>query len=213
MITCARSHFTAMTRMSDSHDRTTADSAANPARWLTLSVVARTVHDSRVPVGVLVSLLVVGCVIPPSLSVENQDAGVNSPPAITAVRAEDTALAEADPNKPAIFIPNEGTINVALLDTDVLDTLYVRVFVNYTLTRPEPPRTSCTAAPAGSTRRTVTCDVGSVCFQAEPGDFNMQVMVFDRQPLEGGDPPHQQMPEGGLSASKFFFLTCQAGNP
>lgn len=160
----------------------------------------------------LLSLLV-GCVIPPSLSVENQDAGVNSPPAITAVRAEDTALAEADPMKPAIFVQGEGTINVALLDTDLLDTLHVRVFVNYTLARPEPPRSSCTAAPAGSMRRTVTCDVSAVCFEDDAGDtLNMSVLVFDRQPLESGDPPHQAMPEGGLSASKFFFLSCQAGN-
>lgn len=194
--------------MSESHDRSTADLAANPARWFGVSRLARVVHDGGVPVAFLLSLLV-GCVIPPSLSVENQDAGVNSPPAITAVRAEDVALAEADPNKPAIFVPNEGTIAVSLLDPDVLDTLYVRVFVNYTATTPEPPRSQCTAAPAGSARRTVTCDVGAVCFEDVPGDFNMQVMVFDRQLLESGDPKHQAMEEGGLSASKFFFLTCQ----
>ena len=157
----------------------------------------------------LFSMLAAGCVIPPSLSVENQDAGVNSPPAITAVRAEDTVLAEGDPTKPALFVRGEGTLSIALLDTDLADTLYVRVFVDYTSTTPEGPRSQCTAAPTETTRRTVTCDVSAVCFQRDAGKtVNMTVMVFDRQPLESGDPPHQAMPEGGLSASKFFFLNC-----
>jgi hypothetical protein len=194
--------------MSESHDQMTADRTANPVQSLVVSRLARAVHDGSVPVLFLVSMLA-GCVIPPSLSVENQDAGVNSPPAITAVRAEDNELAPADPMKPAIFVPNEGTIAVSLLDTDVLDTLNVRVFVNYTATTPEPARSQCTAAPAGSARRTVTCDVGAVCFEDEPGDFNMTVMVFDRKLLESGEPLHQAMEEGGLSASKFFFLRCE----
>lgn len=201
-----------MTRMSEYHARAERDFAANPARYLGLSALARAVHEVSVPVSVLVSLLVAGCVIPPSLSVENQDAGVNSPPAITAVRAEDVALAEADPMKPAIFVRGEGTISIALLDTDLLDTLHVRVFVNYTLANPEGPRSSCTAAPVGTARRTVSCDVSAVCLQrdVDAGDtLNMTVMAFDRQPLETGDPPHQAMPEGGLATSKFFFLTCQ----
>ena len=195
--------------MSESHAQTTSNLAANPARWFDVSRLARVVHDGSVPVVLLLVSLLVGCVIPPSLSVENQDAGTNSPPSITAVRAEDMALAEADELKPAIFVPNEGSIAVSLLDTDVLDTLYVRVFVNYTAATPEPPRSQCTAAPAGSARRTVTCDVGAVCFENEPGDFNMTVMVFDRKLLESGEPKHQAMEEGGLSASKFYFLTCQ----
>jgi hypothetical protein len=194
--------------MSESHDQNTPIPAANCARWFGVSRLARVVHDGSVPVVFLLSMLV-GCVIPPSLSVENQDAGTNSPPSITAVRAEDTELAEADPTRKAIFVPNEGSIAVSLLDTDVLDTLHVRVFVNYTATTPEPPRSQCTAAPAGSARRTVTCDVGAVCFEDEPGEYNMTVMVFDRKLLESGEPKHQAMEEGGLSASKFFFLSCQ----
>ena len=198
--------------MSESHDRAHPDLAANPARWLGVFALARVVHDACVPVVMLAVSLLVGCVIPPSLSVENQDAGTNSPPSIIAVRAEDVALAEADPDKEAIFVQGEGTIAVQLLDTDVLDTLYVRVFVGYTAANPEGPRSSCTAAPAGTARRTVTCDVSAVCLMRDIGMVrNMTVMTFDRQPLESGDPPHQAMPEGGLSASKFFFLRCEAG--
>lgn len=211
MIPFARTHLHPMTRMSDHHGKADRDFVANPARWLALSRLARRVHDKRVPVGVLLSLLV-GCVIPPSLSVDNQDAGANSPPAITAVRADDKALFEADADKPAIFSPGEGSISVSLVDTDVSDTLYVRVFVNYTLANPEGPRSSCTANAIAMARRSVTCDVQAVCLERDvtSGDtLNMSVVVFDRMPLESGDPPHQAMPEGGLSTSKFFFLKCQ----
>jgi hypothetical protein len=201
-----------MTRMSDHHGKNEPDLAANAAGSLDLSPLARTVHDFRVAVGVLLVSLLVGCVIPPSLSVDNQDAGANSPPAITAVRADDKALFEADAEKPAIFSPGEGSISVSLVDTDVGDTLYVRVFVNYTLANPEGPRSSCTANPIETAKRSVTCDVQAVCLERDvtSGDtLNMSVVVFDRLPLESGDPPHQAMPEGGLSTSKFFFLKCQ----
>lgn len=199
-----------MTRMSESHGKTYPEIAGNPARWLGVSRLVRMVHDAGVVVLIVFSMLA-GCVIPPSLSVENQDAGINSPPAITAVRAVDEALVEADDKNPATFVPGEGTLNIALLDTDVADTLYVRVFVNYTPANPEAARSSCTAAPTTSSRRNVTCDVQAVCFERDVTSgalLNMTVMAFDRLPLEVGDPPHQAMPEGGLSTSKFFFLKC-----
>lgn len=198
-----------MTQKSESPAQPTRVCGRKPPRLLAVHRVARGVHDACVLVGVLISLLAAGCIIPPSLSVENQDAGVNSPPSIVAVRADDKVLAEADPLSPANFVVNEGAISVALLDTDALDTLYVRVFVDYTSKTPFGPRAQCTAAPNESTRRTVTCDVGSVCFEDDINKtLNMTVMVFDRQPLESGEPPHQAMPEGGLSTSKFFFLRC-----
>jgi hypothetical protein len=40
--------------------------------------------------------------------------------------------------------------------------------------------------------------------------LNLSIVVFDREPLESGDPMFQAMPEGGLSTSRFFFLTCSA---
>jgi hypothetical protein len=198
--------------MSEHHAETEANFAAKPARLLAVSRLARVVHDKRLAVGVLLVSLLVGCVIPPSLSVDNQDAGANSPPAITAVRADDKALFEADLENPAILTPGEGSLSVALVDTDVNDTLYVRVFVNYTLANPEGARSQCTANPIAMAPRSVTCDVQAVCLDRDviSGEtLNMTIVVFDREPLESGDPPHQAMPEGGLSTSKFFFLNCK----
>jgi len=39
----------------------------------------------------------------------------------------------------------------------------------------------------------------------------MTIVVFDRPPDEtgAGKPPFQEMPDGGLSTSRFYFLKCQ----
>ncbi len=203
-----------MTRMSEHHATSDRDFGAKSSGSLKGSRLARAVHEMGVPVGVMLSLLVAGCVIPPSLSVDNQDAGANSPPSITAVRAADKEYFEGDPNNPVIFtvLVQGQTLNVSMLDTDLTDTLFVRVFVNYTLMNPTGERGSCTAAPSGtSPKRSCTVDTSAVCITDDAGKtLNMTVVAFDRQPLDAGTPPHQAMPEGGLSTSKFFFLNCQA---
>lgn len=197
--------------MSDHHGKNEPDFSPKPARLLAVSRLARVVHDVGVAVGVLLSLLV-GCVIPPSLSVDNQDAGANSPPAITAVRADQDAYSEPGP---ITLVSGEGSLNVQLLDTDLNDTLYVRLFVEYTIDSPKAARSTCTAPPIDAVKRSVTCDVRAVCLPEDvtrPPDkpLSLSIVVFDREPLESGDPPFQAMPEGGLSTSRFFFLSCSA---
>ncbi len=147
--------------------------------------------------------------IPPSLSV-TEDAGVNSPPAILAVRSDQQEL---PPGETVVFDRGAGMINLTLIDTDLTDTLYVRVFIDYTVGDPTPARASCTSAPPepAAAQRSVTCDVSSVC---KPGDvgkppLNMSVVVFDRMLLESGTPAFQAMQMGGLKTSLFYFLTCQ----
>jgi hypothetical protein len=171
------------------------------------------VHGLGVPVGTLVSLmllsLVVGCVIPPSLEVEVNDAGVNSPPAILSVTSDQQALPEPGP---VVFDkgPSAGSLSVSLIDTDTLDTLYVRIFVDYNLPDRLPARSTCTATPNMMPMRTATCDLSALCATADVGvQRSMTIVVFDRQPLESGEPPFQAMPEGGRSTSRFYFLKCQ----
>jgi hypothetical protein len=161
------------------------------------------------------SLAVGGCVIPPSLSVDNQDAGVNSPPAILAVRNDQQELA---PGETVVFTATQASelVNLTLLDTDVHDTLYVRVFVDYTLANPTPARASCTAAPPvpSSSQRSATCDVSAVCGPQDVNQppLNMTMVVFDRPILDSGTPTFQAMDPGGLKTSLFFFLSCKAGS-
>ena len=161
----------------------------------------------------LASIALGGCVIPPSLSVDNQDAGVNSPPAILAVRTDQQELPEPGP---VIFDrgPTAGSISATLLDTDLADKLYLRLFVDYTVADPKPARVTCTAPPPtpAAAQRSVSCDVSALCQQGDVGlatPLDLTVVVFDREPLESGTPAYQAMPPGGLKTSVFYFLKCQ----
>lgn len=186
--------------------------ARNHVRSLGGSRLARVLHDLRPTVVLLAILLaapLAGCVIPPSLSVDNQDAGINSPPVVLAVRGE---LDDLDELGKVSFVQGEqGSLSVELLDTDLQDTLYVRVFVNYTFDDPKPPRSTCTAAPTGEPKRTVSCDTTAICGASDVSAtqlHDLQVKVFDRPLLESGTPLFQNVDDGGLSSSKVFHLQC-----
>jgi len=175
--------------------------------------MARAVHGLRwlVRFAFVACLVVGGCVIPPNLTVGTEDAGVNSPPAITSVASDEQELPEPGP---VTFQQGTGSMFLELLDTDLADTLFVRIFVNYNLPDQNPARSTCTAATTGAPKRTVTCDLTSLCEMNEVGladPLSMTVVVFDRAPLEGPEPPKfQAMPEGGLSTSRFYQLNCTA---
>jgi hypothetical protein len=153
--------------------------------------------------------MLVGCVIPPSLSI-GDDAAVNSPPAIMSVTSDQQALPEPGP---VLFDEGRtaGSLNVSVIDTDLLDTLYVRIFVDYNLPDRLDARVRCPPASSTTPIRTVTCNLTNLCMDADVGaQRNMTIVVFDRQPLEDGtEPPFQAMQPGGLSTSRFYFLKCQ----
>ena len=197
-----------MTRMSDYHAAIDPELSRIPARTLGRSALARAVHESRELVRFMPLLLVGGCVIPPNLSVADGDAGVNSPPAILAVRSD---LEELPEPGPVVFERGLGSLNATLYDTDLTDSLYVRVFVEYTVADPTAPRSTCSArcTEPCATQRSVTCDLGALCLQSDIGvERFMTVQVFDREPLESGTPPFKAMPVGGLTTSKSYKLTC-----
>ena len=202
-----------MTRMSDPHRRPRGHTSRNHSGFHRGSRLARGVHRLAALVSIVLALLLVGCVIPPDLSVDKQDAGVNSPPAIVAVRSDQSALPEPGP---VVFDqgPTAGKLSLQLIDTDTNDTLFVRIFVDYKVDDPTAPRSTCKAAGGAMVPalRSTNCDMTAVCMMADIGQTrNMTVVVFDREPLETGVPPFQAMPEGGLSTSKFFFLKCKEG--
>jgi hypothetical protein len=173
-----------------------------------LHVTCAVVSTTPMLLFTLVLPTVAGCVIPPSLSVEN-DAGVtNSPPAIMSITSDQLALAEPGP----VFVERgetAGNISVSLIDTDIGDSLFVRIFVDYNLPDRLPPRVACTAAPSTKPQRTATCNMSGLCATADIGvRRNMTVVVFDRRPADFGVDP-QAMPEGGLSTDRFYFVQCQ----
>ena len=153
-------------------------------------------------------MLFSGCVIPPSLSVDTTDAGLNSPPSIVSVRADGVELPEYSTVN---FEKGSGTLNLSVYDTDLDDTLYPKIFVDYTFDGPKPARSSCSPAASRSVTRSSTCDLAGLCQDADIGQpRTMQVLVFDRQVLDVGTPTFQAMPPGGLSTSRTFTLICQA---
>jgi hypothetical protein len=150
------------------------------------------------------------CVIPPSLSPDNQDE-VNSPPAILSVTSDGQVLSEPGP---LVFDmgATAGDLSVQLIDTDTDDSLYVRIFVDYNMPDRLDARARCEAGASSNAMRNVTCKLNSLCVTADLGVLrNMTIVVFDRLPLAPGlgEPPFQAMPEGGMKSSVFYFLKCQ----
>jgi hypothetical protein len=180
--------------------------------------VARALHDSWLVRVILASLPLAGCVIPPSLSVANGDATQNSPPMILSVHSD---LQELPQPGPVLF--DQGTTSslvLTLIDTDVEDTLYVRVFVGYDdpvlgalqgAADPTPPRSTCPPAAAKTAQRTVTCPLTGLCETQDIGQTrSMTIVVFDRPVSDTGTPLYQHIDPPGLSTNRFYYLKCQA---
>lgn len=194
-----------MTRMSEPPNR--------PARTVEQLAMARPLHGagvSRAAFALVLAMMFAGCVIPPSLSVDTTDAGANSAPAIVSVRAD---LVEFPQFSTLVFEKGNGAgqLNVTLHDTDLDDTLYVKIFVNYNRPDPTPARAECKTA-GRTVERTASCTMEGVCQTADIGANPlpiMQVFVFDREVQSDIPPLYQGMPPGGLSTSETFFLRCQ----
>jgi hypothetical protein len=182
---------------------------ANPATRHGGSVMARSLHDACTAVPAVLLLIVGACVIPPSLSVEpNPDAGVNSPPAILDVSVDGMSYAQPGPIALVASATNPSKMTLKLLDTDVADTLYVKIFVNYNDPKRLPARASCTAGPTGGIgERSALCLLGAMC-QGDANDTTLNVVVFDRMVLEDMAPDYMALPAGGLSASRTYKYTC-----
>jgi hypothetical protein len=151
-----------------------------------------------------------GCAFPPSLSSERIDAAADSAPAIVSVRAD---LVEFPQFSTLVFEKgaNAGQLNVTLHDTDLGDTLYVKIFVNYNRPDPTPARAECKTA-GRTVERTASCAMDGVCQTADIGANPlpvMEVFVSDHDVEPDIPPLYQGLPIGWLSTSQTFFLRCQ----
>jgi hypothetical protein len=202
-----------MTWMSESRCLETVAVASNRAKPRRSRALARRVQRSRAVlfVPLAISLGAAGCIIPPSLSVEKQDASVNSPPAILKVVADTTPLAEAQ--TVTFVMGTQSQLVLSLVDTDLNETLTARVFVNYTIANPTPPRSQCAAPPNGAAvRADALCSLIALCETADIGKTqDMTVVVFDKMLDDSVPPVFQYDGPDGLSASKFFHLQCMMG--
>lgn len=127
------------------------------------------------------------CIIPPSLEVEVNDAGVSSPPVVRSA---------ASPFEfPGPFtVTREATdvsISLTLRDNDLDDTLFVRLFLDYDPESGAGLISDCVSAPTGERDRVLGCPINTVCSLIEVGDTSLhtlEAMVTDRLWLTAGDP-------------------------
>ena len=208
-----------MTAMSPFVRARIATAGANSASTQHARRVARALHDRRAlrALGFIVAGCTAGCIIPPSLSVDVQDAGIDSPPSITSVRSDLKELLEPGPvSFVAAPDANGATINLTLLDTDINDTLYARIYVDYTVAQPTNARSECLQASSnGSAIRTTTCSAAAICLQSDIStmpDHIMEIVVFDREPLpSSAQPQFKAIPPDGQSTTRTYQLNCVSG--
>jgi len=197
-----------MTQMSDHRIVPDTVSQANCATGWTASRLARPLHDYAAIRALVFSMMFAGCIIPPSLSVDTTDAGLNSAPAIISVRADGVELPEWKTVNFEQGAP--GMLNLIVYDTDINDTLFPKLFVDYNIPDQTPSRSDCTSGATGRVERSSSCPLLGLCQSSDIGkERTMQVIVFDREIIPGQLPLYQAMPEGGLSTSRTFTLVCQ----
>ena len=187
--------------------------ASKCRQWHGKAGAARFVHSSRsvVVLAVLAAASVsAGCVIPPDLSVEKNDAAVNAAPVILDVR--DEAGNPFERPGPRDVTVGQGRLVLTISDPDLLDTLYVRYFLDYGLPAPTPARIECEAAPGATPtlQRQITCSLVGVCTTPAVGpDHVFEIEVFDRPPVVD-DPTRlfRALDPPGLSSAWWWQVTC-----
>ena len=197
-----------MTQMSDLHQTHPRKVHAKCANAKGQSPLARPLHISEMLVAPILFMRLTGCLLPPTLGVETQDAGINSPPAITSVRID---LGEVTEPGPISVGATPGKLNLKVIDSDLTDTVFPKIFVDYDYPdpTPTPARSTCTPGSAGTAERTSTCDLAGVCSPAEKtGVHLVSIVVFDRQVLDSGTPLYKATPPGTMSTSQTFLLKC-----
>ncbi len=163
-----------------------------------------------VPAVIAAAAIAAGCVIPPNLSLEENDAAVNSAPVIRDVR--DEAGNPFERPGPRDVTVGQGRLVLTLADPDLTDTLYVRYFLDYGLPAPTPARIECEAAPGAmpTLDRQITCSLVGVCTTPALGpDHIFEIEVFDRPPVVD-DPTRlfRQLAPPGLSSTWWWKATC-----
>ena len=201
-----------MTAMSASLRADAAVSRGNSRQLLANDRRAHFLHSLRIVVVFAVAAVVVaaGCVIPPDLNVEQNDAAVNAAPVILDVRDESGNPFERP--GPRDITVGQGRLVLTISDPDLADTLFVRYFLDYGLPAPTPARIECEAAPGATPtlERQITCSLVGVCTTPALGaDHVFEIEVFDRPPVVD-DPTRlfRALDPPGRSSGWWWQATC-----
>lgn len=155
-----------------------------------------------------------GCVVPPDLSIgDDEPPDVNDPPIIVSV-SDRSGNPFTRPGPRSVIIENDR-LAVTVADNDLADVLTVWFFLDYGLPSPTAHRASCVAPGGGeSTTRTLLCEINGVCLAGEEqsNPHILEIEVFDRTPNESGDPLFRAVPAPGFSTSWWWQINCEASS-
>ena len=142
----------------------------------------------------LVLPLLGGCLFSPDLSVDEDEFTAPYPPVI---------FSSADPFEfPGPLLINRGEtriLSVTVLDNDIDDTIFMRLYVDYTLENPLPALSECSAPSSEFEARILTtCPMSAVCNLIPVGaDDELHILealvsdspfVTDSDPIAEGQP-------------------------
>ena len=189
-------------------------SGGNSASVLDKGPVARRVHLSRVvqlaiaaSAGFAASA---GCVIPPPLQTDGPDAGANHPPVFRSIK--DATGEELTRPGPHAFVVGTGELRITAADSDLSDTLYLRLFVDYGVPVQTPALASCDVAPGVTPEleRTKTCSLLGVCTDvlADGLPHVFEIDLMDRPPTSTATRMYRDVTAPGEIATLWWNITC-----
>jgi hypothetical protein len=157
-------------------------------------------------VHVLLAVTFTACVLPPPLTVDTSDGGVNAPPAITSV-IDPSGTARRPPDTITLAVLSDEEIRVTVDDRDLDDDLVLQLFVDYEAD-PVDAAVNCTAPQTEpkTTSRVGNCTTNGLCADGDEGGHTLEIEAYDRPP----DPnfPYREPGDGGYFSTWTFHLEC-----
>jgi hypothetical protein len=148
-----------------------------------------------------------GCVLPPPLTVDTSDGGVNSPPSITDV-LDTSGTSRRPPDTITLPVGAIGQeLRVTVDDTNLDDDLVLQLFVDYELNGNDAA-VNCSAPQTApkTVSRVGNCTTVGLCDPGDEGTHTLEIEAYDRAPLPNA--PYRDVSDGGYFSTWTFHLEC-----
>jgi len=158
--------------------------------------------------------LLTGCPFPfPSDVEETPDSGLNNTPVVKRATPDELGF----PGPLLIDRGDERVVTLHIRDTDLGDTLYIRVFREYAEMNPTPFLANVEIPATGTVERLRDVSLSTWCAGLDAADQalkQLEVFVADRAFLDcsvtdcTGLPQFQELPAGAESSKVFWLISC-----